>query len=141
MSKYVPALVLGRRDFVKLGLAATVLASGNLQAVAQSRAKVIGFGQPDRTASHYKALIDGVKGQADEYGYEVRELFSGLNAQKQADELNSWLTSGVDAMIVLATDANAMAPIVKKCHEQGVKFISYAVYIEGSDGYLSFDDK
>jgi ribose transport system substrate-binding protein len=64
-----------------------------------------------------------------------------LNAQKQVAELNGWLAAGVDAMVVLALDANAMGPIVKKCHEKGILFISYAVFIEGSDGYLSFDDK
>ncbi|MDI6029018.1 sugar ABC transporter substrate-binding protein [Corticibacterium sp. UT-5YL-CI-8] len=130
-----------RRDVLRLGLAASVVAALGPRAAFAADKKVIGFGQPDRTANYYKGLLRGVDGRATEYGYEVRQIFSGLNAQKQLSELNAWLASGVDAMIVLALDANAMGPVVKKCKEQGVLFISYAVVVEGSDGYLAFDDK
>lgn len=135
------SLVLRRRDFVKLGIGATLLSLAAGKALSAEGKKVIGFGQPDRTANYYKGLLRGVEGQAADYGYDIRQIFSGLNAQKQVAELSGWLAAGVDAMVVLALDANAMGPIVKKCHEKGILFISYAVFIEGSDGYLSFDDK
>ena len=142
MSEKVCVLAaMDRRDILKLGLGSALLPMLGSLAQASDKKRIIGFGQPDRTANYYKGLLRGVEGQAGDYGYEIRQIFSGLNAQKQVSELNGWIAAGVDAMVVLALDANAMGPIVKKCREKGIRFISYAVYIEGSDGYLSFDDK
>jgi ribose transport system substrate-binding protein len=102
--------------------------------------KRIAIGQPDRTAAYYQGFINAAKKETEKYGYEILQSFSGMDAQKQLAELNTWLAGGVDALIVLALDAKAMGPIVAKAHEQHALFISYANRIEGDDGSIKWND-
>jgi ribose transport system substrate-binding protein len=140
-----PRLSIDRRNTIKLvggGLAGAGFAfAAGASKPAFAAAKRIAIGQPDRTANYYKALIDTALGEANKYGYEVLQSFSGMDPQKQHSELSAWLAAGVDAMVVLALDANAMGPIVAKCHEQGTLFVSYALRIPGEDGFLKWADR
>jgi ribose transport system substrate-binding protein len=138
-------LSINRRSAIKLvggGLAGGGFAwAAGAPNRAFAGAKRIAVGQPDRTANYYKALIDTTLSEANKYGYEVLQSFSGMDPQKQHAELSAWLAAGIDAMVVLALDANAMGPIVAKCHEQGALFISYALRIPGEDGYIKWADQ
>ena len=133
---------VSRRDLMKLSAAGSAaLGLGLLGLPAQAEQKKrIAIGQPDRTAAYYQGFINAAKKQADEYGYELLQSFSGMDAQKQLSELNTWLAGGVDALVVLALDAKATGPIVAKAHEEKALFIGYANRIEGEDGYIKWND-
>lgn len=136
-------LAIDRRHLLKLsgaGAAAAGLAALGLPALAQER-KRIAIGHPDRAADFYQGFMNAALEEAEKHGYEVLQSFSGMDPQKQLSELNTWLASDIDALIVLALDANAMGPVVSKCHEQGVLFISYANRIEGEDGFIKWADR
>ena len=138
-------LSITRRNVMKLsgaGLAAAGLAwAGGARALAAEGPKRIAIGHPDRTANFYQGFMNAAIGQAEKYGYEILQSFSGMDPQKQLAELNAWLAAGVDAVVVLALDANSMGPMVAKCHEQGVLFIAYANRIPGEDGFIKWADR
>lgn len=133
---------LSRRDLMKLSAAGTAAAGLGLLAGPAWAAdrKRIAIAQPDRTAAYYQGFMNAAKKEADKYNYEILQSFSGMDAQKQLAELQTWLAGGVDALIVLALDAKAMGPIVAKAHDQHALFISYANRIEGEDGYIKWND-
>jgi ABC-type sugar transport system substrate-binding protein len=132
-----------RRDLLKLsaaGVAVAGVASMGLPAFAQQR-KRIALAHPDRAADYYQGFMNAALAEAEKQGYDILQSFSGMDPQKQLAEVNTWLAQGIDALVVLALDANAMAPIVAKVHEQKALFISYANRIEGEDGYIKWADR
>ncbi|HTN98890.1 MAG TPA: sugar ABC transporter substrate-binding protein [Nordella sp.] len=132
-----------RRNLMKLSGAAVAvsgLAGLGLPALASEK-KRIAIAHPDRAADYYQGFMNAALRQAEKRGYEVLQSFSGMDPQKQLAEVNTWLASGIDALVVLALDANAMAPTVAKVHEQKALFISYANRIEGEDGFIKWADR
>lgn len=132
-----------RRDLLKLsaaGVAVAGVASMGLPVLAQER-KRIAIAHPDRAADYYQGFMNAALAEAEKRGYDVLQSFSGMDPQKQLAEVNTWLAQGFDALVVLALDANAVAPIVAKVHEQGALFISYANRIEGEDGFIKWADR
>jgi ABC-type sugar transport system substrate-binding protein len=124
-----------------LALGATAIVGGLAAQTAHAQEKPrIAFAQPHRAGDFYAALIKGAKEEADKLGYELLESFAEGEADAQVAEINTWIGQGVDAIVVLALDPNAMAPLVERAHEAGTKIISYAFDFPGSDGATLFDD-
>jgi ABC-type sugar transport system substrate-binding protein len=131
---------LDRRRLIKsAALVAATAALSGAPALAAAR-KRIGVGQPDRTADFYHGFINAVHQEADKLGYDILESFSGAAPEAQMGELNAWIAAGVDALVVLPSDPNAIGGIVAKCKQKGIVFIGYANVVPGADGYLKWDD-
>ena len=136
----VLSTILDRRRVMQGGVALLATAAVARSVPALAAAKRIGVGQPDRTADFYQGFINAAKEEATKLGYEIVQSFSGSAPEKQLAELNAWIASGVDALVVLPLDANAIGGVVKKCHEKGMIFVGYANNVPGNDGYLKWDD-
>jgi ribose transport system substrate-binding protein len=117
-------------------------ASGILASVPMFAAgkKRVGVAQPDRTADFYHGFINAVHQEADKLGYEILESFSGRAPEAQMAEINAWISSGVDALVVLPTDPNSLGALVSRCKKLGIVFIGYANVVPGADGYIKWDD-
>jgi ribose transport system substrate-binding protein len=131
---------VNRRDIIKGG--ALLAASGILASVPLLAAekKRIGVAQPDRTADFYHGFINAVHQEADKLGYEILESFSGRAPEAQMAELNAWIASGANALVVLPTDPNSLGPLVARCKKLGIVFIGYLNVVPGADGYIKWDD-
>jgi ribose transport system substrate-binding protein len=140
MTDHLTVPGLDRRRFIKSG--ALLAASGTLVGLPAFAAgkKRIGVGQPDRTADFYHGFINAVHAKADELGYEILESFSGPTPEGQMNELNAWIAAGVDALVVMPSDPNAIGGVVARCKQKGIVFIGYANIIPGADGYMKWDD-
>ena len=138
--EFVLSTILDRRRVMQGGVALLATAAVARSVPSLAAAKRIGVGQPDRTAEFYQGFMNAVKQEASRLGYEVVESFSGPAPEKQLAELNAWIASGVDALVVLPQDANAIGGVVKKCHDKGFIFVGYANNVPGNDGYLKWDD-
>jgi ABC-type sugar transport system substrate-binding protein len=57
----------------------------------------------------------------------------------QLAEVTAWIDRGVDAIVVMPIDAAALAPLVDRAHAAGIRILSYAFPIPGSDGEIGFD--
>jgi ribose transport system substrate-binding protein len=139
--KHPASLTVDRRTLLQgvaaLAAAASLAGTRPLWAAGKKR---IGVGQPDRTADFYQGFIKAVQAEADKLGYEIVQSFSGSAPEKQLAELNAWIASGVDALVVLPLDANAIGGVVKKAHENHIIFVGYANNVPDNDGYLKWDD-
>ncbi|WP_314219444.1 sugar ABC transporter substrate-binding protein [Streptomyces zaehneri] len=60
----------------------------------------------------------------------------------QQEQIDSMITKGVDAVVLVAVDARSLGPAVAKAHEADIPVISYDRLSEGPvSGYVSFDGK
>jgi ribose transport system substrate-binding protein len=109
-------------------------------ATAGAAQKVLGVGQPDRTADFYPGFLKAIESEAAKRGWSILESYAGNSIEKQVAELHEWIARGANAIVVLPRDAKAMGPIVKQCHQQGIIFVGYANIIPGEDGYIVWND-
>ena len=132
---------VNRRHLIKGGVLLTAAATlGGGRAFAADAGKRIGVGQPDRTADFYHGFINAVHQEADKLGYDILESFSGAAPEAQMAELNAWIAAGVDALVVMPSDPNAIGGVVARCKAKGIVFIGYANIVPGADGYMKWDD-
>ena len=63
------------------------------------------------------------------------------SAQKQAADIESLISQGVDVILVVAYDSDAILPSFAAARDAGVKMISYDVLVEDPDAlYVTFDN-
>jgi ABC-type sugar transport system substrate-binding protein len=103
-------------------------------------AKKLAFGHPHPSGAFYAVVEAGVKSEAKKLGYELLQSRANGDLAAQITEIQTWIAEGVAAMTILALDVNSMAPLLKKAHDAGIPFVSYAQVVPGSDGFVLFDD-
>ncbi|KUN77041.1 ABC transporter substrate-binding protein [Streptomyces bungoensis] len=58
----------------------------------------------------------------------------------QQEQMDSLITKGVDAILLVAVDAKSLGPSVRKAHQAGIPVIAYDRLADGPiSGYVSFD--
>jgi ribose transport system substrate-binding protein len=79
-------------------------------------APTIGFSAPDLSASFWVSMTYGVTDEAKKLGVDVVSVNAGgdSNANQQISQLQDLLQRNVDAMIVGATDGDAVRPVVEQ---------------------------
>jgi ribose transport system substrate-binding protein len=138
---------LSRRKFVlgatgaigalSLGPAGTALAAGRRAGNTQQ----IAFAQPDTSFAGYPLLLQGRHAVGKSRGYEILESHANHQLSKQVDEINTWIGQQIGGIIVLPLDNNAMLPLIKKAHDNDVKFLDYSdKALPGTDGWVIFNN-
>jgi D-xylose transport system substrate-binding protein len=63
------------------------------------------------------------------------------SAQKQAADIESLISQGVDVILVVAFDSDAILPSIQKINDAGIKAIAYDVQFEDPNAvYITFDN-
>lgn len=126
---------------------ATATALGAAPVMAQDTAAcereyTIGFSHPVGEAAFVAALRKKVREYAERDGC-VTVLIDNTqanNLETQRSALESWITSNVDAIVVLPVDAAALFRLQESAQAAGIKWLTYAAPTEGSDGSVGFDN-
>lgn len=61
------------------------------------------------------------------------------NVRQQLAEISDWIDQGVDAIVAMPIEETSLLPLVVRAHEKGIRFLSYAFPLTGSDGMAGFD--
>lgn len=108
---------------------------------AAASSKMIGFSQPDTTASIWQPLMLGAKQEAAKRGYTLLESHANSELSGQLAEIETWIAEGVAGIIVLPLDNNAIEPLVLKAHKAGIKMLDYSDNaLPHVDGWVIFDN-
>lgn len=90
-------------------------------------------------------VVKAVRAYADARAAEIGgvELLHGDTRHgdlaQQLAEVSAWIDQGVDAIVVMPIDAAALQPLVDRAHARGIRLLSYAFPLPGSDGEAGFD--
>jgi ABC-type sugar transport system substrate-binding protein len=104
-------------------------------AVAGKSKGIIVFGQGAINTAVYKPLWRGAQEAGKRRGYQLLQSYDNLEPVKQIDELNTWIAQKVNGMCILPLNESAMAPLINKAHQAGIKWSTYAGSLPGEDGY------
>lgn len=110
---------------------------------AEGDAPMIGVLLPDVTTARWetrdKPLLDReIKERCGDCGIEQTNAKGDVAMQQE--QMNSMITKGVDAILLVAVDGTSLAASVRKAVEAGIPVIAYDRLAEGPiSGYASFD--
>ncbi|MBE7558651.1 substrate-binding domain-containing protein [bacterium] len=88
-------------------------------AVAQAKKPVIGITLLTRD-KFYTDLETGFKTEAAARGYELRVVSGEKDPNKQADQVDDFLTQKVDAIVICPCDTKSIVPSVEKANAAGI---------------------
>ncbi|MEM8852978.1 MAG: D-xylose ABC transporter substrate-binding protein [Pseudomonadota bacterium] len=124
---------------MKTILAVAVAAGLSTAAVAQDM--TVGVSWSNFQEERWKTDEAAIKAALDAAGAAYVSTDAQSSASKQLSDIESLIAQGVDALIVLAQDAQAIGPAVQAAADEGIPVVGYDRLIEDDRAfYLTFDN-
>lgn len=127
-------------------LAAAMLAgvalSFALGTVAEAKDKLIGVSWSNFQEERWKTDEAAMKAAIEAAGDKYISADAQSSASKQLTDVESLISQGANALIILAQDSSAIGPAVQRALDEGIPVVGYDRLIENKDVfYLTFDNK
>lgn len=125
----------------KITVAAAAVFSVTLGAAAWAQDLVVGVSWSNFQEERWKRDEAAMKSALDAGGAAYISTDAQSSAAKQLSDIESLMAQGVDALIVLAQDTEAIIPAVQAATDEGIPVIAYDRLIEDPRAfYLTFDN-
>ncbi|MEM1313026.1 MAG: D-xylose ABC transporter substrate-binding protein [Pseudomonadota bacterium] len=122
-----------------LTLAALLAASVSAHAFAQDI--TVGVSWSNFQEERWKTDEAAIRGALDAAGAAYVSADAQSSSAKQLSDIESLIAQGVDALIILAQDAQAIGPAVQAAADEGIPVVGYDRLIEDPRAfYLTFDN-
>ncbi|MGQ2909288.1 MAG: D-xylose ABC transporter substrate-binding protein [Aliihoeflea sp.] len=123
-------------------LLAGVALSLTLSAAAKAEGKVIGVSWSNFQEERWKTDEAAMKAAIEAAGNSYISADAQSSAAKQLTDVESLISQGANALIILAQDSSAIGPAVENAVAEGIPVVGYDRLIENPDAfYLTFDNK
>ncbi len=119
-------------------LTALVLATGAISAFAQA---TVGVSWSNFQEERWKTDEAAIKAELAKSGAKYISADAGGSAEKQLADIDSLISKGAKALIILAMDKDAILPAVNKANQQKIPVVAYDRLIEAPGVfYITFDN-
>lgn len=123
-------------------LLAGVALSLTLSAAAKAEGKIIGVSWSNFQEERWKTDEAAMKAAIEAAGDSYISADATSSAAKQLTDVESLISQGANALIILAQDASAIGPAVENAVAEGIPVVAYDRLIENADAfYLTFDNQ
>jgi len=123
-------------------IAASLLTAASLVTVAQAQGVKVGVSWSNFQEERWKTDEAAIKAALEAAGAEYISADAQSSPAKQLTDVESLISQGATALIILAQDADAIAPAVEKAAAEGIPVVGYDRLIEiPSAYYITFDNK
>jgi D-xylose transport system substrate-binding protein len=130
MNKFTTAILAG------------VAMSLSLSVAAQAKDKIIGVSWSNFQEERWKTDEAAIKAALEASGDKYISADAQSSAAKQLTDVESLISQGANALIILAQDSSAIGPAVEKAVAEGIPVVGYDRLIENKEAfYLTFDNK
>jgi len=104
---------------------------------------LIGFSMPTLQEERWQKDRNEFVKSAEELGAVVDMQIAQNDEQKQITQIEGMITKRVDVIVLVAINANSLAPVLNKAHDAGIKVVAYDRMVNNSniDAYVSFDNE
>lgn len=99
----------------------------------------IGFSFYNLSNPVWAEVVDEAGIYGKQFGCDVTYVDCGQDAQKQVSQIENFIMSECDAIVILPIDAAAVADVVKEAKEAGIHVLSYSTDFEGAETNLALD--
>ncbi|WP_099826235.1 D-xylose ABC transporter substrate-binding protein [Oceaniglobus indicus] len=126
---------------MRLTLLAAAALSTSLTSMAFAADMTVGVSWSNFQEERWKTDEAAIKGALDEAGAAYLSSDAQSSSAKQLSDVESLISQGVDALIILAQDTQAIIPAVQAAADAGIPVIAYDRLIEDPRAfYLTFDN-
>ena len=117
-------------------------AAAEADAGMSGEGKVVGLSFSDFATERWKNEEVLMRGLLEEMGYEVLSQEANHDVKLQIDQIDNMVAQGVDGLIIIAEDGDALTTAVDKAAEAGVAVLAYDRLIKSPNiaAYLSFNN-
>ena len=122
-------------------LAATMLGclTFGASALAEGESYKIGFSFYNLSNAVWAELVEEAVAYGKELGCDVSYVDCGQDAQKQISQIENFIMSGCDAVVILPIDATAVENVVQDALDAGIRVVSYSTDFAGAETNLALD--
>ncbi len=125
----------------KLGLAAAAASAMFAASVTAAEEYTIGVSWRHFQEERWKIDEAGILSILKSGGHTYVSADAQADPVKQVTDIESLIASGVDALIVLAQDSQAVLPALERAHEEGIPVVAYDAPIDDPNAlFISFDN-
>ena len=123
-------------------MAAVALTAGfSTAAIAEQHGMTVGVSWSNFQEERWKTDEAAIKSALEAAGAEYVSADAQSSSSKQLSDVESLIAQGVDALIILAQDTQAIGPAVDAAFNEGIPVIAYDRLIEDDRAfYLTFDN-
>lgn len=100
----------------------------------------IGMTQINQTAVFFTQMNEGAQEAADEAGCELVIANANNDSARQSNDIENFVTQGVDALIVVAIDVNGVMPAVQAAQADGIPVVAIDAELEGVETFVGVDN-
>ncbi|SEO26204.1 xylose-binding protein [Amphibacillus marinus] len=102
----------------------------------------IGLSVADLTLERWQHDRDIFVERAEELGAEVIVQSADGQDERQLSQIQNMLSQGVDVLVIIANNSDALSPVIEQAQEEGVPVVAYDRLINNAhvDAYVSFDN-
>lgn len=130
---------------MKKKLMATLMAAAMVGSLAtgafaeEAEPYKIGFSFYNLSNAVWAELVEEAVRYGEELGCEVSYVDCGQDAQKQISQIENYIMSECDAIVILPIDPAAVVDVVEEAKAEGIHVISYSTDFEGAETNLALD--
>ena len=125
----------------QLTLVAAALLFSAAPTVVMAAGKTIAVSWKTFQEERWKIDEAAIKAVVEAAGDKYVSTDAQGSAQKQAADIESLISQGVDVILVVAYDSDAILPSIQKINDAGIKAIAYDVQFEDPNAlYITFDN-
>lgn len=122
-------------------------AAAPAEAPAGEKKLVFGVAHCVLGEDYWQAAVVGMQKAADELGIELVLQSAQNDPAKQVEQIENFISQGVDAIICSPVDVDSILTSVKKCNEAGIPFVfssritdsNYGAVVDSGVGYEVLD--
>lgn len=127
-----------KKKLIATMLTAVMVGSLATGAFAEDAYK-IGFSFYNLSNPVWAELVEEAVRYGGELGCEVSYVDCGQDAQKQISQIENFIMSECDAIVILPIDPAAVVDVVEEAKAEGIRVISYSTDFEGAETNLALD--
>lgn len=125
-------------NFIKVAVLSALAASVSSLALAEV---TVGVSWSNFQEERWKTDESAIKKALDEAGATYVSSDAQSSSSKQLSDVESLIAQGVDALIILAQDSQAIGPAVQAANDEGIPVVGYDRLIDDPRAfYLTFDN-
>jgi len=95
--------------------------------------KTIGYSALTLTNPFFKVIADNMTEAGQEAGYDVLVVSGETDVQKQAAQVDDFITKGVSAIVLNPCDSKSIGPAIKRANEAGIPVFTNDLAYDGDD--------
>lgn len=100
----------------------------------------IGMTQINQTAIFFTQMNEGAQEAADELGCELIIANANNDSARQSNDIENFVSQGVDGLIVVAIDVNGVIPAVDAAQAEGIPVVAIDAELEGVETFVGVDN-